>query len=201
VLLAAAGLVACALAVRGTGDAGPHADLVLPAAGRLQRAAAAAALLAGVLALLGSLTPAIAAGDVAAPAVSAARLLVPAAVALLALGAALLLPDDRAAAARPALAVAWVVVPLPAAAVLDTVLTAAEIADVGPGPGAWATLFAVPVAAVAGVCCALAGAVERDDVDVCALAARPADRPLLLAVGLVVVLPATARERSTPRPG
>ena len=188
VLLAAAGLVACGLAVRGTGDAGPHADLVLPAAGRLQRAAAAAALLAGVLALLGSLTPAIAAGDVAAPAVSAARLLVPAAVALLALGGALLLPDDRAAAARPALAVAWVVVPLPAAAVLDTVLTAAEIADVGPGPGAWATLFAVPVAAVAGVCCALAGAVERDDVDVCALAARPADRPLLLAVGLVVVL-------------
>jgi hypothetical protein len=188
VLLAAAGLVGCGLAVRRAGDAGPHADLVLPAAGRLQRVAAAAALLAGVLALLGSLTPAIAAGDVAVPAVSAARLLVPAAVALLALGAALLLPGDRAAAARPALAVAWVVVPLPAAAVLDTVLTAAEIADVGPGPGAWATLFAVPVAAVAGGCCALAGAVERDDVDVYALAARPADRPLLLAVGLVAAL-------------
>ena len=194
VLLAAAGLVGCALAVQRTGDAGrPHADLVLPTAGRLQRVAAAAALLAGALALLGSLTPAITPGDVATadvavPAVSAARLLVPAAVALLALGAALLLPGDRAATARPALAVAWVVVPLSAAAVLDTVLTAAEIADVGPGPGAWATLVAVPVALVAGACCALAGAVERDDVDVCALAARPADRPLLLAVGLVVVL-------------
>jgi hypothetical protein len=188
VLMAAAGLAGCALAVGRTGDAGPRTDLVLPAAGRLQLVAAAAALLAGGLALLGSLTPAIAAGDVATPAVSAARLLVPAAVVLLALGGALLLPEDRAAAARPALAVAWVVVPLSAAAVLDTVLTAAEIADVGPGPGAWATLVAVPVAVVAGACCALAGAVERDDVDVSALAARPADRPLLLAAGLVMVL-------------
>ncbi|MQA13289.1 MAG: hypothetical protein GEV09_03700 [Pseudonocardiaceae bacterium] len=193
-LLAAVGLIVSAAVLRHRPDVRePARELVLPGADRLHRLAAVAALLAGALALGAAVLPAIAApAGVSAPAVSAARVLVPAGAMLLALGASLLLLARRAGVLRPALAVSWVAVPLVAGPVLDTVFTAGEIADVGFGPGAWVTAAAVPVAAVAGLLAALAGGVERDDVDLAVLAARGADRPVLVAglAAAVLAVPA-----------
>ncbi len=189
-LLAAAGLIVSAALLRTRPDAGqPARELTLPALLRLHRLAAVTALLAGALGLVAAALPAIAASpSTSAPAISAARLLVPAGVVLLGLGAALLLLAGRAGMARPVLAVAWVVVPLASGAVLETVLTAEEIADVGFGAGAWAAVVAVPVAAAAGLIAALGGGVERDDVDLAELAARGADRPVLLTGALAAAL-------------
>lgn len=189
-LLAAAGLILPATMLRARPEAEqPARELTLPALVRLHRIAAVTALSSGALALVAAALPAIAASpDTSAPAVSAGRLLVPAGIVLLGVGAALLLPAGRAGVARPVLAVSWVVVPLASGAVLETVLTAGEIADVGFGAGAWAATAAVPVAAAAGLVAALGGGVERDDVDLTELAARGADRPVLLTGMLAAVL-------------
>ncbi len=189
-LLAAAGLIISAALLRARPDTQqPARELTLPVPLRLHRLAAVAALLAGALTLAAAALPAIVVSPpTPAPAVSAARVLVPAAVVLLGLGAALLLLAARAGVARPALAVSWVVVPLASGAVLETVLTAGEIADVGLGAGAWAAVVAIPVAAVAGLIAALGGAVERDDVDLTELTSRGTDRPVLLTGLLAAAL-------------
>lgn len=185
-LLAAAGLIiSAALLGARPGTQQPARELTLPALVRLHRLVAVAALLAGALTLAAATLPAIAAAPpTPAPAVSAVRVLIPAGVVLLGLGAALLLLAGRAGLVRPVLGVSWVVVALASGAVLETVLTAAEIADVGLGAGAWAAVVAIPVAAAAGVIAALGGAVERDDVDLTELIARGADRPVLV-IGMV----------------
>lgn len=190
VLLAAVGLIVSAVLLRARPDVErPARELVLPALLWLHRIAAVTALLAGALALVAGALPAIAAPPgIPSPAVSAARLLIPAGVVLLGVAAALLLLAGRGGAVRPVLAVAWVVVPLVSGAVLETVLTAGEIADVGFGAGAWAAAGAVLAAATAGLIAALGGGVERDDVDLVELAARGADRPVLLAGALAAVL-------------
>ncbi|MPZ66578.1 MAG: hypothetical protein GEU83_14060 [Pseudonocardiaceae bacterium] len=189
-LLAAAGLIISVALLRARpGTEHPARELTLPALLRLHRLAAVAALLAGALTLAAAALPAIAASPSgSAPAVSAARLLIPAGVVVFGLGVAMLLLSAGAGLARPALAVSWVVVPLASGAVLETVLTAGVLADVGLGAGSWVAVVAIPVAAVAGLIAALGGAVERDDVDLTELAARGADRPVLLAGTLAAVL-------------
>lgn len=195
-LLAAAGLIVSAALLHVRPDVErPARELALPALLRLHQLAAVATLLAGALALAAAALPAIAAPPgLEAPAVSAARLLVPAGMVLLGVGATLLLLADRAGVARPVLAVGWVVVPLVCGAVLETVLAAGEIADVGFGAGAWMAAAAVPVAAAAGLVAALGGGVERDDVDLTQLGARGMDRPVLLAgtLGALLAVPAFA---------
>ncbi|HEY2723869.1 MAG TPA: hypothetical protein VGI84_04190 [Pseudonocardiaceae bacterium] len=173
-----------------TSDAGgPERDLVLPGAQRLHRLAGLAALLAGALAAVGALAPALEVPTgAAAPALPVARLLGAAAVVLAVLGVALLLPADRAGASRPALSVAWVVAPLAALAILDPVLTAIDLPGVRFGLGAWAAVGALCLACAAGLLAALAGGVERDDVDLSELAERGADRPVLFGGALAALL-------------
>lgn len=173
-----------------TSDAsGPERDLVLPGAQRLHRLAGLAALLAGALAAVGALAPALEVpAGAAVPALPVARLLGAAAVVLAVLGVALLLPADRAGASRPALSVAWVVAPLAALAILDPVLTAVDLPGVRFGLGAWAAVGALCLACAAGLLAALAGGVERDDVDLSELAERGADRPVLLGGALAALL-------------
>ncbi|HEY3604355.1 MAG TPA: hypothetical protein VGL04_06760, partial [Sporichthyaceae bacterium] len=190
-LLGAAGLAVLAVPVgRAPTDAGaPERDLVLPAADRLHKLAGLAALLAGGLAATGALAPVLdVPADIPAPALSVTRLLAPAAVVLAALGIALLLPSGWAGASRPALSVAWVVGPLATLAILDPVVTAIDLPGVEFGLGAWAAVGALCVACAAGLVAALAGGVERDDVDLSELAEQGTDRPVLLSAVVAVLL-------------
>ncbi len=157
-------------------------DLILPAAERLYRLAGATALLAGALATAGVLAPALQVpAGTAEPVLNHARLLAPAAVVLTVLGVALLFSARVGAVTRPVLSVAWVVGPLAATAILDPVLTASDVPGVRLGLGSWCAAAVLVVAAAAGLCAAVAGGVERDDVDLSALAQRGTDRPLLAA--------------------
>lgn len=163
-------------------------DLILPAAERLYRLAGATALLAGALATAGVLAPALQVpAGTAEPVLNHARLLAPAAVVLVVLGVALLFSARIGAVTRPALSVAWVVGPLAATAILDPVLTASDVPGVRLGLGSWCAAAVLVVAAAAGLCAAVAGGVERDDVDLSALAQRGTDRPLL-ASGVAAAL-------------
>ena len=78
-----------------------------------------------------------------------------------------------AAALRPALAVAWASVALAGMAALDAALTATQISGVGAGAGVWSTAVALLAAPAAGCVAAIAGSVERDDVDLSELRAAP----------------------------
>lgn len=164
---------------------GGRADPDLPGQTRLQGAAGGLALLAGAAALASAVTPQFVEPP-GLPRVDSLdhRLLVPAGVLLVLLGAAMLLPRI-ARQVRPALSVAWAVVPMAAFAALDVVFTATGIAGVRAGAGAWLAGLAAVAAAAAGGCAGLAGGVERDDVD---LSDRSARRPVLAVAVAAVVL-------------
>ncbi|MEU6129303.1 hypothetical protein ABZ805_09040 [Saccharopolyspora sp. NPDC047091] len=161
-----AALVLVGLAVEGGRDpARGSGDVRLPALTRLLRTAGALAVLAGALAITGALTPHLEMPSwVDDPSLYPARLLWPGGVLLVLLGAALLVPSI-AAAVRPALAVAWTAVPLAGAAALDTVLTATQVAGANAAPGAWISGGAMACALLAAITAALAGGVEREEVD------------------------------------
>ncbi|HEX2299224.1 MAG TPA: hypothetical protein VHH34_12040, partial [Pseudonocardiaceae bacterium] len=198
VLVAAAGLALLAgPAGRSlTRDAAvPRPDLVLPAATRLHRLAGSAALLAAGCAAAAALAPALRVpAGTSEPVLAEGRLLVPAAVVLAALGVVLLWSASAAAVVRPALSVAWMVGPLAALTLLDPVLTAGDVPGVQLGAGSWCAAAVIVVAVAAGVCAALAGGVERDDVDLSALAERGIDRPLQLCgvAAALLAVPALA---------
>ncbi|MCP2261570.1 hypothetical protein LX15_005296 [Streptoalloteichus tenebrarius] len=160
-------------------------EVVLPGAARLHALAGGLALASGLAALVSPLLPQLSLPTgLAEPANYAARPLLPAGALVAALGVALLV-RSTSAAARPALAVAWTAVPLTAVAALDGVLTATDLPGVRAGFGAWAAGLAALLAVAAGCCAALAGGVERDDVDLTALSVH---RPLLVVAVLVSVL-------------
>ncbi|HVK23657.1 MAG TPA: hypothetical protein VM677_20070 [Actinokineospora sp.] len=130
-------------------------------------------VVAGVLGL-GAAVAAIAAatatqlkvgGGLEAPTSYSARLFLPAAVLLVLFVIPLLIPK-AAAAIRPAFAAATVAVPLAGAGALDTAFTATALSqDIAVGPGVWFGVLAVALAIAAGATAALAGVVEREDVD------------------------------------
>jgi hypothetical protein len=71
--------------------------------------------------------------------------------------------------------------------VLDATLTATQIGGVRPGAGVWATALALLLAPVAGSLAAVAGSVERDEVDLSELRAAPPIAACgVLAAGLAV---------------
>ncbi|HWE88155.1 MAG TPA: hypothetical protein VG317_01675 [Pseudonocardiaceae bacterium] len=163
-------------------------EMRLPGQIRLHLAAGAVGVLAAVAALAGSFTslfsglPALP-PDFPQPDASAGRLVVPAAVLVGLLGAALLVPR-WAAAVRPAFAVAWVAIPLTGAGAVDAALSAGSINGVALGPGLWLVVLAALASVVAGCCAGLAGGVERDDVDLTDVSAQP----MLLAPAVAAVL-------------
>ncbi|GAB3295431.1 hypothetical protein [Parasphingorhabdus pacifica] len=186
-LIGAAGLVASAISAGRVPAREPAGELRLPALTRLLAAAGALGLIAGLLALVAAMLPQwqMPAGFAGEPPYPA-RLLWPSGGLVAALGAATLWPRT-ALRARPALAVVWVAIPLAGTATLDTVFTAARSAGAQAGTGAWVAGAAIVLAVIAGLLAAIAGGVERDDVD---LTTTTADRtvavPALIAAALVI---------------
>ncbi|MGH3626829.1 MAG: hypothetical protein ACRDRL_05220, partial [Sciscionella sp.] len=134
--------------------------------------------------------PLLAARGIPQPTVLDSRLLVPAGAILLVLGIALLLPAVNVLV-RPVFTVAWAGLVLAFSAIAETVLTATQIHGVRPGAGAWLGAAALIAVLVAAACAALAGGIERDEVDLTALGAS---RWLLVPglLGVVLAVPGIA---------
>ncbi|MEU6268812.1 hypothetical protein [Saccharopolyspora shandongensis] len=205
VLVVVAVITLVALAVpAGRADSGESTDdLRLPALTRLITTSAVLALVAGALALLAAAAPQVEMPfGLRDPSPYPARMLWPAGSLLVALGIGLLLP--RAAGwLRPMLTVVWVVIPFAAAGVLDAVFTAVQAADASAGIGAWAAGIAVLFAASAAIIAAIAGAVERDDVDLTEMAMHrmvlvPSLVALLLGAGAFSFPVLTAPDYTAP---
>jgi hypothetical protein len=122
------------------------------------------------------------------PETFANRLLLPAAVLLIVLGV-LLLVRPIAGLVRPALSVGWVAIPLAGLVALDAVITATGTSGaIRTGGGAVWTVIAIIFAIAAAVCAAVAGGIERDDVDLTErrpnlMLAAPAAAAALFAIG------------------
>ncbi|MBB4674226.1 hypothetical protein [Crossiella cryophila] len=151
---------------------------------RLQLAAGVLATVSGVLAVTASALPIARLASGATQTVGSSRMLAPAGFILLGLGL-LLLFRDTATGTRPALAVAWVAVPVTGLDVLDTALSQVNGTSVAV-LAAVLVIVSVLCAAVAGLLTLLAGGVEREDtVDLSEISAdRVVLVPALLAAAL-----------------
>ncbi|MBE9375084.1 hypothetical protein IQ251_11590 [Saccharopolyspora sp. HNM0983] len=201
-----AALVLAGLAVpagRGAPAAEQDRDLRLPPFDRLARLAGALAAAGGALALLAAVLPVLEMPPgVTDPSTYPSRLLLPAGVVLVGSGLAVLLPAVRSQV-RPVLTVVWVVVPFAAAAMFDSVLTAVQAIGASAGPGMWTAGAAVLLSGASGVTAALAGGVERDDVDLTEVSMRgrvlvPALLGVLLAGGAYAVPVVSSAEYAPP---
>ncbi|MCX2731399.1 hypothetical protein OOZ19_14225 [Saccharopolyspora sp. NFXS83] len=204
VLGLAAALALVALAVAGGRNPDrDRGDVALPALTKLLRTSGVLALAAGALAIASALLPHLEMPSwVDDPSLYPARLLWPGGLVLVLLGAGLLVPRI-APAVRPALTVAWAMLPLAGAAALDTVLTSTQVAGANAGPGAWTSGAAMALAALAAIVAALAGGVERDDVDLTErdwrpVVAVPAGISALLGLAAVLLPVLAAPDYTAP---
>jgi hypothetical protein len=156
---------------------------------RLHRIAGILGLLAGAAALVGALGAQLVVDEgLERPASFANRQLLPVAILIALLGAAILI-KAWSNAIRPAFTVSLASVFLVGAGTLDAALTATAISDaIHAGVGVWFTGVAMILASAAAGFAALAGASEREDVDltergVNLAAVIPATAAVLLAVG------------------
>lgn len=146
------------------------AEVVLPEQNRLHTVAAVLGLLTAVAAVLGAVLPQLEVPENATrPPAYAFRVLLLAGLVVGGL-AATLLAQRVAATVRPAFVVAWTAVPMAGVGALDVAITASDLPGVDTGPGTWAAGAALALALAAGCCAALAGGVERDEIDLTALA-------------------------------
>jgi hypothetical protein len=165
-------------------------DVDLPGRGNLHLGAGIVGLLAAVSGLVAVALPLLSLPDGAAvPENYGIRLLAPAGVLVGALAVGLLVPA-WAALVRPAFTVACAGIALAVASGFDTVLSATGVitSKATPGPGVWFGALSLLLALVAAIIATLAGALEREDVDLSELAGRPvlawlAGLASLLAVG------------------
>ncbi|GAA0525550.1 hypothetical protein GCM10011581_14380 [Saccharopolyspora subtropica] len=178
-------------------------DLSLPTFTRLIALAAVFALIAGTLALVAAAMPQVEMPfGLRDPSPYPARVLWPAGGLLVLVGGLLLLPRVGRWL-RPVLPVVWVVVPLAAAGVLDAVFTAMQAAEAEADYGSWAAGAAVLFAALAAAIAAVAGGVERDDVDLTEMAMHrlvlfPSLVALPLGAGAFSVPVVTASDYTAP---
>ncbi len=178
-------------------------DVALPALTKLLRTSGGLSLAAGALAIAAALLPHLEMPSwVDDPSLYPARLLWPGGIVLVLLGAGLLVPRT-AIALRPTLTVAWATLPLAGAAALDTVLTSTQVAGASAGPGAWASGAAMALAVLAAIVAALAGGVERDDVDLTErdwrpVVAVPAGISALLGLAAVLLPVLAAPDYTAP---
>ncbi len=202
-VVAVGAFVLLALPSGRTGEPRTADDLQLPALKRVVVLAGVPALAAGALSIAGASTPLLHMPPGFREFTPyAARMLVPAGLVMLAAGAALLVPA-WSTRVRPALTIAWGAVPLAGAATLDTVLTAAQAAGARVGIGTWAALLAVVLSGLAASAAAVAGAIERDDVDLTELtrnsaAALPAAVAGVLTLGTYGLPVITAPDFEAP---
>ncbi|AMY51971.1 hypothetical protein A3L23_00613 [Rhodococcoides fascians D188] len=176
------------------GGRGPR-GVAGPGTTRWHAAAGSAGVVAGVLLVVGSLLPILetdAAGT--APTILATRVVLIAGFVSI-LASVPLLFSEFAAAARPFLSVFWLAAVSAAAAVLQSVVLAEDLAGVDTGTGALLIIAGVVFAAVTGLLALFAGSAERDDVDTSEDAATyfpvlgtALVGALLLAVGLALPL-------------
>ncbi len=147
---------------------------------RWHAAAGATGVLAGALASVGALLPVLSVpAGLPEPDFPATRLVLVAGV-LLAITSVWLLMSEFSVLFRPALAIMWVGVVAAAADVAQTALSAVQLPGVRLGVGSILVTCAAVAAAGAGVLAAIAGAVERDDIDT----SEPHDPPQqILIVG------------------
>ncbi|GLZ30403.1 hypothetical protein Lesp02_25920 [Lentzea sp. NBRC 105346] len=146
--------------------AGETDEPTLPGATRMHAVAGVIGILAGAVTAVGALTPqfTVPAG-LTTPENYAAKLVLPAGVAV-AILAACLLARGIARTVRPAFLVSLAALPLTVAGAIGTVVTGTQrIGAVEPGPGVWFMAGGVALAAVAAVCGAIAGAIEREDAE------------------------------------
>ena len=169
-------------------DATEPAELQLPGQSRLHVATGVLGLVSAGAALVGADTNLyVLTADLPHNTDVAGRLLIPAAVLVGICSVGMLIPR-WASTIRPAFAVAWLVVLLAGFGAVDTAMTATQFDGVKIGIGTWATALAMLAAVAAACCAALAGGVERDDVDLTELSWRPkilapAAAAALLAIG------------------
>ena len=162
-------------------------DLHLPAQSRLHATTGVLGLLAAGVALVGADTNLyVVAADPSQGTDQAGRLLIPAAVLIGICAIGMLIPR-WAATVRPAITVAWLAVLLAGFSAIDTALTATQIDGVTIGIGTWATGLAMLAAVAAAICAALAGGVERDDVDLTEVRWRPMVLAPSIAAALLAV--------------
>jgi hypothetical protein len=116
------------------------------------------------------------------------RLLLPASVLVGVLAGGLLVPG-WAARLRPAFSVACAGIALAVASGFDTVLSATGVitSKATPGPGVWFGALALLLVLVAVIVATLAGALEREDVDLSELEGRPVLGWLALGVALLAI--------------
>jgi hypothetical protein len=169
-------------------DAG--GDLVepeLPGAARLHLTVAVLGVVTAFAAVLGSTTSTfVLPAGLPAPTNFAERGLLPTALIVGVLSLAML-GRSWAPTLRPMLAVAFAAVPLTGAEALDAAFGGSGIDGVTLGPAPWFTGLALVTAAAGAVCAALAGAVERDDVDLTSVTIQPSVLvPSVLGVLLAV---------------
>lgn len=191
-LLAALALAGLAWSAGRSGQRDRGAVTRIPSLTRLLVLTGGLSVLAGALAIVGAVSPQWELPSGVSTVSYPARMLWPAGLMMVVLGAASLFPA-AALRIRPVLSIAWVVVPLAATAALDTVFAAAQGAGANAGAGAWEEGFAAALATLAGVAAALAGAVERDDVDLTEVVVRRGS-----AVPSLVVFPLAVAGFATP---
>lgn len=133
-----------------------------PGQARLEIIAGLLAVTSGVSALIAAGSPLLRVPERTVPE-TADQLLLPSGALLILLGGLMVIPSV-ATSARPALSVGWVIGPLAGTAALDVVLVPPGV-DASIGPGAWFAGVSVLCACGAGLAAAVAGGVERDEVD------------------------------------
>lgn len=188
VLLAALALALLAATVWRAGNEAADDEteqLELPELRRLHRGAGLCAVLAGIAALLVTAVPLIQMPAGLPPLEGLGQGSLAVAGVVVVVAGALLLWPRVAATIRPAFLVTWTVLPMAATVLLDSVLTATKINGVHAQVGAWligAAMVLVLVAACAG---AVAGGVERDEVDL-------SDQPVRVPVVAVAAVGAAS---------
>lgn len=190
-LIGAVGMVVTAVAALRVARGGASGDLVepeLPGAARLHVAVAILGVVTALAAALGSVSSTfVLPAGIPTPPNFAERGLLPTAV-IVGVLSLVMLSRSWAPTLRPMLAVAFAAVPLAGAEALDAAFGGSGIDGVTLGPAPWFTGLALVTAAAGAVCAALAGAVERDDVDLTSVTTQstvlvPSVLGVLLAVG------------------
>ncbi|MFS8101481.1 hypothetical protein LFM09_30590 [Lentzea alba] len=162
-LVAAAALIAMFFFLD-EGEEKEEADIALPTLNKVHAAAGAFAVLAAVVVLAGAMAPQLVVAIGETPEFFAARLIWPAGIALAVLGL-LMFGKNIAGAVRPALIMAAYAVSLATTASVQAVLAASESSLAQPGTGFWLVIAEGPLAVIAVICAAVAGAMERENTE------------------------------------
>lgn len=167
------------------GDGGDSDEVDLPTLARSQLLAGVLGVLSAVAALIGSfVSPVVLVPGLPQVRSTDAMLLWPAGLLVGVLATMMFVPTlaDRV---RPALAIAWVAIPMVVIAELDFAFTALQVNGVRAGLGTWASTIAALLAVASACCVGLAG-IADDDTNVSA--ALSSTRPMVRLPLITVIV-------------